>query len=140
MVFASIQRPNIRFWHVVAIAGAAAVPLGMAWRVTTFHLAIAAIVFWLAFFPGRFLRRFRTAPDLSYGMYIYAFPIQQAIIAYLPPMEPLLHFGLAFTLVLIPAALSWYLVEKPALALKIKPKHLKQAPELIGAIIPLRET
>ncbi len=57
--------------------------------------------------------------DFSYGLYIYGFPVQQAVVA-LGGTEwgflPALLLGLVITLVL--AALSWHVIEKPALSLK----------------------
>lgn len=59
--------------------------------------------------------------DFSYGVYIYAFPIQQ-IICMLSSnsMSPLLHVVLASGITLIMAILSWFLVEKPFLSMKYK--------------------
>lgn len=56
-------------------------------------------------------------PDYSYGIYIYAFTMQQVALA-LGARTPLPNIGLAFLLTIPFAALSWHLVEKPALALK----------------------
>lgn len=58
--------------------------------------------------------------DFSYGIYIYAFPVQQTIV-YL--MKPILHSAILFALISLPitlvlAILSWKFVEKPALNLK----------------------
>jgi peptidoglycan/LPS O-acetylase OafA/YrhL len=55
--------------------------------------------------------------DLSYGVYIYAFPLQQALAAW-----GQLNLLTAVLSVLPFAALSWFLVEKPALALKPGPR------------------
>jgi peptidoglycan/LPS O-acetylase OafA/YrhL len=61
------------------------------------------------------LRSFRLPADISYGLYIYAFPLQQVLAA---------HGRLTFLTALAataPVALaSWFLVEKPALRLKPK--------------------
>jgi peptidoglycan/LPS O-acetylase OafA/YrhL len=56
--------------------------------------------------------------DLSYGVYLYGWPVQQAFVALFPAASAFLLFwpGLAVTIAV--AALSWYLVEKPALGLK----------------------
>jgi peptidoglycan/LPS O-acetylase OafA/YrhL len=57
--------------------------------------------------------------DYSYGIYIYAFPIQQFCVLWLGAHKPywlLLSISLAITGLF--AVLSWHLVEKPALSLK----------------------
>lgn len=59
--------------------------------------------------------------DFSYGLYIYAFPIQQYIcFLYGGDMNPYINFVLAFIVTLILSILSWNLVEKRALNLKKK--------------------
>jgi len=90
----------------------------MAIYVPVLSLAFALLAFWIAFVPSPLLGRLSRAPDYSYGIYIYAFPIQQVLLATLPPLTPALHGVIAFVLVLIPASLSWHFVEKPALRLK----------------------
>jgi peptidoglycan/LPS O-acetylase OafA/YrhL len=71
----------------------------------------------LASWPG--LRRAARFGDLSYGVYIYAFPVQQTIVA-LTANRLSLYAGMtlsaAVTLVL--AFASWHLVEAPTLAWK----------------------
>lgn len=57
-------------------------------------------------------------PDYSYGIYIYSFPLQQLFVQLLPGIQPLPMFALSFSATLVLAALSWYLVEKPAMRLK----------------------
>lgn len=57
-------------------------------------------------------------PDISYGLYIYAFPIQQGLIAFLGMIDPTMLVLVALILTAIPATFSWYLIEQPALSLK----------------------
>ena len=59
-----------------------------------------------------------TPHDYSYGIYIYAFPVQQTVAFYWPsmPLIPYLLCVSAITLAL--AAASWHWVESPALRLK----------------------
>jgi peptidoglycan/LPS O-acetylase OafA/YrhL len=64
--------------------------------------------------------------DLSYGIYIYGFPVQQTLVYYFG-MD---HISLIFTSLIISAMLaylSWHLIEAPALKLK----NLKPLPILI---------
>ncbi|MEZ0349636.1 acyltransferase family protein [Mycobacterium sp. pR1184] len=64
-------------------------------------------------------RYLRLPTDLSYGVYIYAFPVQQLlVISGLVGTNPFV-FAVIATIATLPlAALSWFLIEKPALALK----------------------
>jgi len=56
--------------------------------------------------------------DFSYGIYIYAFPIQQTIVYLFPKIDFLTYFGSTFVITVALAAVSWLFVEKPALKLK----------------------
>ncbi|CAH1672678.1 MULTISPECIES: acyltransferase [unclassified Chelatococcus] len=56
--------------------------------------------------------------DFSYGIYLYGFPLEQAIFQFLQPSSPWLLIVQVLPVVLIVALGSWLLVEKPALALK----------------------
>jgi len=56
--------------------------------------------------------------DYSYGIYIYAFPVQQALADLNPPMSWETYLGLTVLLTTTLAALSWHLIEQPALAFK----------------------
>lgn len=93
------------------------------WR-TPFWLGIAS---WIALpfvgpvaLPTAVLglaREGKLPADLSYGVYIYAFPIQQLLVTY-----GHLNHATAILAVLPFAAASWFLVEKPALKLKPGPR------------------
>jgi len=104
-------------WVVVGVAAAALVSAG--------HQLIAAFVItpmvFVSFGASSFpvVRRFGRFGDLSYGIYIYAFPVQQTIIwawGDRLPFLPSLLLALVITLVL--AYFSWHYIEKPALRLK----------------------
>lgn len=73
--------------------------------------------------------RLRLQTDLSYGIYIYGFPIQQLlIIAGLGVLAPP-FFAVFATLVTLPlAAASWFVVEKPAMRLKARFARNRPAP------------
>ena len=79
-------------------------------------LAIAYFVLWLAFVPKLGSNRLSRYGDFSYGLYIFAFPIQQTIRLALPDITPIWVFLFATALTLPLAALSWHLIEQPALS------------------------
>jgi len=56
--------------------------------------------------------------DYSYGVYLWAFPLQQAVAALVPGITSAAMMLLAGLATAGCAALSWHLVERPALALK----------------------
>ncbi len=83
-----------------------------------YQFSIAYALFYLAYVPAGNIRRFNAAGDYSYGVYIYAFPVQQAVIALLPGISPALLTLAAVPVTLVLAALSWHTVEQPALKLR----------------------
>lgn len=56
--------------------------------------------------------------DLSYGIYLYGWPIQQMLVALYPNATPVALLAPALALSALAGFLSWTLVEKPALAFK----------------------
>ncbi len=67
---------------------------------------------------NRFLSRLTATGDYSYGVYIYAFPIQQAVAFLYPNLNFGIYVALCSAICLSFAILSWHLVEKAALAFK----------------------
>jgi peptidoglycan/LPS O-acetylase OafA/YrhL len=90
----------------------------------TFVAELSAALFlgyaslWLAslkFGPGRdFCNRY----DTSFGIYIYAGPVQQSLLWAIPSLAPAWLALLAFAIVLPIAFVSWIAIEKPALSHK----------------------
>jgi peptidoglycan/LPS O-acetylase OafA/YrhL len=71
------------------------------------------------------------AGDFSYGVYVYAFPVQQMAAMLLgSKVSALSLFILSMPVTLLVASASWYLVEKPSLQLKsrLSPKGASVAP------------
>jgi len=86
--------------------------------VPLFTLALAMSVIWFAHVRIPFIARWGRFGDVSYGLYIYAFPLQQALLALDPGLNRLTHFMMVYPLILLCAWLSWHGVESPALMLK----------------------
>ncbi len=78
--------------------------------------AWASIV--LALAPVLTQRPTEPRADLSYGVYLYGWPVQQALVALWPMAGAWMLLGPALALTAVVATLSWYLVENPALGLK----------------------
>lgn len=81
-------------------------------------LTIAYMLFYVAYIPSGLLRTYNQVGDYSYGVYLYAFPVQQSVAALVPGVSVFsLLFISAFATFLF-AVLSWHLLERPALGLK----------------------
>ncbi|TQF12712.1 acyltransferase [Myxococcus llanfairpwllgwyngyllgogerychwyrndrobwllllantysiliogogogochensis] len=77
----------------------------------------AYLVLYLAFLPSR-LAHFGRHGDFSYGLYIYAFPVQQTVTAMLGgPMPWWWNAALSLPVTLLLAMMSWRYIEQPAIAL-----------------------
>jgi peptidoglycan/LPS O-acetylase OafA/YrhL len=78
--------------------------------------AILYFVFWFAYVPR--LPAIPRDVDLSYGTYLWAFPVQQTVVQLTGVHSPIGLFAIAAPIVLAIAAASWFLIERPALRLK----------------------
>jgi peptidoglycan/LPS O-acetylase OafA/YrhL len=102
-----------------------AIPLIATWQAgNPWFDVIGAAWFCYTILVFAFLRYFKTVDigkigDFSYGVYLYSFPVQQTLIHFFKDSMNgwlLVFYACAITLPL--AALSWYIVEKPALKFK----------------------
>ena len=76
------------------------------------------LIFWFAFnFRVLGISRFTNRVDLSYGIYLYAFPIQNSIAYFDRSISPWRLSLVALVLSAIMAYVSWSVIEKPALKL-----------------------
>jgi peptidoglycan/LPS O-acetylase OafA/YrhL len=86
--------------------------------VSGFPVVLPYIVFCCAYLIHGKIRVFNKVGDYSYGLYIYAFPIQQAYVASFPSIGAIDLFMLSAATTLILSIFSWHLIEKKALTFK----------------------
>lgn len=91
--------------------------LGEAWFMYVFPPAFSYLVFYLAYRTPH-LDMDRRLGDPSYGIYIYAWPVQQMVVEWFPAQGPYFNTALATLIVVSLALTSWHFLEKPALGLK----------------------
>lgn len=99
------------------------------WGSVIAPLPLAYCVMWLGAELPQIVERIGDGKvDISYGMYIYAFPMQQLIVlAGVQRWGVTAMITLSVAATILPAALSWYLVEKPCLRLKAMPWPLRDS-------------
>lgn len=106
-------------WSLVALSAVIVIAAGM--LVPNYRVIAAIPLAYAVVVSGALIKnaRLRLRNDLSYGTYIYAWPVQQLLVicglAFLNPFV----FAVVAAVVTVPlAALSWFVVEKRAMALK----------------------
>ena len=106
-------------WRIWALLGGAfygALGTNFGELGTALFLGYGALM--LAALPARMSRRFANRYDLSYGVYIYASPVQQAVVELLPDWTVGGQILAATPIVMALAFLSWVIIERPALTLR----------------------
>jgi peptidoglycan/LPS O-acetylase OafA/YrhL len=100
---------------LAAACAAAAVLLLWSPALAEVGLAIfgAYAMFWLALHcRAPLLERINSKDDISYGLYLYAWPIGSLLAWYMPTISPVVLMIYTFVLSAIAGAASWFLVEK----------------------------
>lgn len=89
-------------------------------------LCVPVIVLGVARFKFGRLSQWCDRTDLSYGIYLYGFPVQQAVSSFMGPgCSPWINFALSMGPVLALAYGSWILIERPSL--RMKPRRPERA-------------
>jgi len=86
----------------------------------TYYLVLPYLVLYLAYVPAGAVRYYNRLGDYSYGIYIFAFPVQQALLALVPRLSVAGLAAASAVLTLLLAVPSWVLLERPALNLKAR--------------------
>jgi peptidoglycan/LPS O-acetylase OafA/YrhL len=86
--------------------------LSYRWHHLAFSLAGSYLLFYLAFANMPLLANFGKLPDVSYGLYLYGWPIQKLFIWFYPGISPWTLFALSAVAAIVTGWASWHLVEK----------------------------
>lgn len=106
------------FWTLlcaVIIAALNKIAFGIVWA-----FAVAYLALFVAYVPSGVIRSYNKLGDYSYGIYIYAFPVQQTLAALYPGISVVSMTVVAVTITLTLSVMSWHLIEKRALQLKMR--------------------
>lgn len=116
-----LYRDHIKFTTAnLLVACASLFILMFYWRTAAIAVASAGAYLLLYLGNGKsvLLSHFNRIPDISYGTYLYGWPIQKLLLWYFPFLSPWALFALCGPLALLSGTISWYLIEKPALRFK----------------------
>lgn len=105
------------FWVVLATFGFV---VGLHFDVVAevgLALCLGYLIFWFAF-NVKSLNAFNRLPDISYGVYLYAWPVNKILLYHYPDVTLLESILVVSLISMILGSASWYLVEKPALRIK----------------------
>jgi peptidoglycan/LPS O-acetylase OafA/YrhL len=115
-------RINLSYFRLAVLAAAlAGASLSSKTFLPIYLATLGPIILHAAYLFGGPVRAYNRVGDYSYGVYIYAFPIQQTLIALVPGLSLLFLNIYAAALTLVCAVLSWHFLEKPALDRKLAP-------------------
>ncbi len=102
----------------LAVFSAARIYLSGPVYVVVAGISCSYLVMFAAFIPNNYLEKITRHGDFSYGLYIWAFPVQQMLVVAFGHWSPYANFSVAFIVSLMLAIASWHLIEKKAIALK----------------------
>jgi len=97
---------------VFAIAAACSAYRGF-WFDEVFVICWSYLVFYFGYLDIPQLKRYNHLGDYSYGMYIYAFPVEQSVAAFWPGVSPFQVIIVSLPATLVVAVMSWHLLEGP---------------------------
>ncbi|KRF36531.1 acyltransferase family protein [Nocardioides sp. Soil805] len=101
-------------------------------RIVTWTVSAVYLSYWFAYAVPPFGRAMTRFGDASYGVYIWAFPIQQTVVHLVgTDTRPWVVTGIATPVVWLLAIASWRFVERPALRHKPRPRTPAATPAAV---------
>jgi peptidoglycan/LPS O-acetylase OafA/YrhL len=131
-----LWRDHILSSRVLALCALALLCAGYAFGLEAAMLPLCGsyLVFFVAFNQRLPMQRVGAYGDFSYGVYLYAFPVQQLLVYWLAvARHPLVLTAMALPITLLLSLASWKLVEQPFLRRKKRSaSHGVAAPAMIS--------
>lgn len=111
---------------MAAMALCAILAAGTRWAAPVVVVAALAFVLWFAYRAPKIAWPKRL--DLSYGLFLYGYPVQQMGMATMPTLSPLALCALATPIAALLAFASWKFIEEPALGWRKDAARAEPAP------------
>jgi peptidoglycan/LPS O-acetylase OafA/YrhL len=109
---------NRRSWMAVSAAALFALMFNRELADLAFAVFGAYLVLSFACRHDRYIGQFNRLPDISYGVYLYAWPLTKVILLWYPDTGRVSLIMQTWLLSVVAGLLSWYLVERPFMAMK----------------------
>lgn len=110
------NRINLNHWLLtISLVALFAALLNQSSFFYVYCSVVAYILFFIAYIPSGTIRNYNLLGDYSYGLYIYAFPVQQSISALFPGISVINMTLASGGATLILATASWHYLEERAL-------------------------
>lgn len=106
---------SLSLWGIAGTAFLAWVFSDTVFYHSVLSIAVGYATFWAGYIPGGLIRAYNRFGDYSYGIYIYAFPVQGWAIWAFGPQSALENVIYALPPTIFLSILSWHWVEKPAM-------------------------
>ena len=118
-VFFYLNRDKVILDYRLAILAMVLVlsSFGHGWFPYVFPVSFVYLLMYCVY-ESRYLPIDQKLGDISYGLYIYAWPVQQLVAHHFPGKTPYFNMAVSTCLVGILAYISWHYIEKRALRLK----------------------
>lgn len=134
-----VFRDRIRYTPKIAVVAAAVLFCGLfSFRIhqLAFLLAGTYLLFFFAFAKIPLLANFGKLPDVSYGLYLYGWPIQKLIIWWFPGSSPWAVFFAAAVAAVVAGWISWHVIEKRFIQSK---RNTVVSPAQVPAPLPMHD-
>ncbi|KAB8054804.1 acyltransferase family protein [Janthinobacterium rivuli] len=113
-----------------------AIPQGV--LIPVFYIALFYTILWISALES--VKKLRLKSDLSYGIYLYGFPVQQVVFHYFPNESVYFNQLISALLAIVFAWISWSFVESKFIALgrnafSLKKLNGEKNPDMYGGVM-----